>query len=244
MKRFFWILALAGLGCSSLAQEERYINRSANLPYDGVDDIRAYLLKRNFQIFTELKAILADYRKTARLPDGIELNDNSQLFVNRPEAPPSLCMVEIAFTSSFVWRFHSEISGRDTRIRLLNRGFSPQEFEILAKYTSEDREIKTYYRQRRKAAETLLEQFGYAPSDCTLLAYKAIIFKYVTEVLSRLSLPSRRAVLAYIFEFTTRTADLGYDTGCLQWEPSVLIEAMDRVSARDDLVDFQEGGHQ
>jgi len=232
MKRFFWILALTCLVGSALAQEERFLNRKAQLPYEGIENIREYLLKRDLKIFQTLKANLADYRKTFQLPKGLAMSDNS-LTVNGGKAP-SLSSVGGAFIS-FTIMFNSRFADDYAKPRLLNRGFSPSEFDTLAKMTSGKNEPEAYFRRHLKRVTAELETFGISGSTCGSLIFDVIYFKYVTRALEELSLPSRRAVLAYIFEIRIGSHNRSYDPNCFDLDPETLILAIDQISARDDL---------
>lgn len=229
MKQTICILLGWCLLTNSYAQEPRFISKKALVPYDGVENIRDYLLQRKKRIWSELHTHVSNYKKTNQLPKGVEIQD--QTLITRGSLVPALLPIEYPFIS-IVGDLHSPLSGPLTRQQLINRGMSPQDLRILLEITQGKNEPQEFLRAFLKATKSrLLTDFPHR-TDCTSLVGNAAVTAYSIRTLSPLSVPARRAILAYIFEFRT-TGNSGYDLRCFYMKPSKLMTALDEFLTTD-----------
>lgn len=221
------------LGCCLLtslhAQDTRFINKEAMVSHDGLEDVREYLLQRHKRIYSELTTQLLDQKKTGHLKKGLEIKDRS-LNVHGGKAP-ALFPIESVFIS-MTDDIHSPISGPDTVTHLFHRGFLPDDLETFKKATTGKYAPATFLKNRLQTfTKNLTSDFSQL-SPCSTLVYDAIVLDYTALIMSQLSMSSRRAILAYIFEFGTQNAVRSYDIHCFSNRTSDLISALEALTKK------------
>lgn len=219
---FCWLLFPGAHG-----QEEKFFNQEAMVSFEGLENVRDYLLQRNQRIYEELNLQYTHYKKTKTLRKGLRIEGDS--FIVHSGSAPDLFQLEPCF-SSMVSFLHIEGAESLIRARLLNRGCSLEDLDTLMKTTS-GVNGPTEYRQRHYAQVTqrIQDAFDHL-KPCSTLTYDVLSFNYMVQVMSQLSMPARRAILAYIAEFKMRTPYRSYDPSCFSMNPQELIAAMQHVS--------------
>ena len=218
---FCWLLFPGAHG-----QEEKFFNQDAMVSFEGLENVRDYLLQRNQRIYEELNLQYTHYKKTKTLRKGLRIEGDS--FIVHSGSAPDLFQLEPGFTT-MVKLLHIEGAESFTRMRLLNRGCSLEDLDALMKATS-GVNGPDEYKQRHYAQATQRIKEAFEKLKPCSFAFDVLGFNYMVQVMSQLSMPARRAILAYIVEFRMRTAYRNHDSLCFSKNPKEILAVLQNVS--------------